>query len=220
MGCLWRTPNTYPTAGVRRGTATSSSTRPGTTSVRSASSSGGSEKVPHQWSSSGRPGASQDRSRAGRSPQTAPFPRLSPDPRRVRRHQLAPGRPRQGTPRSAPVRAARRLLASHRRAPSRANHVRSQGVAHRRTAPGPRDLLAAPVHPSTATPTGRRRRYAHPVPIAVTVGRTVSGRRAARFGSAADLVPQRDPPAGPMTARIAASLIARTSMSGSGQCIC
>ncbi|MBA3415478.1 MAG: threonine--tRNA ligase, partial [Chloroflexia bacterium] len=32
LGCLWRTPNTYRTAGVRRGTATSTSTRPGTTS--------------------------------------------------------------------------------------------------------------------------------------------------------------------------------------------
>jgi len=32
LGRLWRTPNTYPKAGVRRGTATSSSTRTGTTS--------------------------------------------------------------------------------------------------------------------------------------------------------------------------------------------
>ena len=33
MGRLWRTPNPYRKAGVRRGTATSSSTRTGTTSV-------------------------------------------------------------------------------------------------------------------------------------------------------------------------------------------
>jgi len=33
--CLWRTPNTYRKAGIRRGTATSTSTRPGTTSAAS-----------------------------------------------------------------------------------------------------------------------------------------------------------------------------------------
>ena len=33
MGRLWRTPNTYRKAGARRGTATSTSTRPGTTSL-------------------------------------------------------------------------------------------------------------------------------------------------------------------------------------------
>jgi len=32
FGSSWRTPNTYRKAGVERGTATSSSTRPGTTS--------------------------------------------------------------------------------------------------------------------------------------------------------------------------------------------
>lgn len=34
LGSSWWTPNTYRKAGVRRGTATSSSTRAGTTSVR------------------------------------------------------------------------------------------------------------------------------------------------------------------------------------------
>jgi hypothetical protein len=33
LGRLWRTPNTYRKAGIRRGTATSSSTKPGTTST-------------------------------------------------------------------------------------------------------------------------------------------------------------------------------------------
>ena len=33
LGSTWRSPNTYRKGGVRRGTATSSSTRPGTTSV-------------------------------------------------------------------------------------------------------------------------------------------------------------------------------------------
>src|SRR4051812_26423900 len=33
LGSSWRTPNTYLTAGIRRGTATSTSTRVGTTSV-------------------------------------------------------------------------------------------------------------------------------------------------------------------------------------------
>ncbi|MGH3343255.1 MAG: VOC family protein [Carbonactinosporaceae bacterium] len=33
VGSTWRSPNTYPTAGIRRGTATSSSTSNGTTST-------------------------------------------------------------------------------------------------------------------------------------------------------------------------------------------
>ena len=45
--CLWRTPDTYHTAGLERGTATSTSTRPGTTSALTKSTDSGKYANPY-----------------------------------------------------------------------------------------------------------------------------------------------------------------------------